>query len=105
MGYSTALGLSLTLPLDQAIAVHFASNCVPAIPQRCVPTAMLAVNEARGGKWDARIELPLGVTTHEGITVSTVDACMREWHLWAFLAISCRPSEGDTTRRIVPNER
>ena len=64
MGYSTALSLATDphMSLEDAISMHFASNCYPPIPQFMVQSAIAAVLAVSAGDYDEVIELPMGVT-------------------------------------------
>ena len=64
MGYSTALSLATDphMSLEDAISIHFSSNCYPPIPQFMVQSAIAAVVAVSAGDYDEVIELPMGVT-------------------------------------------
>ena len=64
MGYSTAYSLATDahLSLEDAISIHFSSNCYPPIPQYMVQCAVAAVVAVSAGDYDEVIELPMGVT-------------------------------------------
>ena len=64
MGYSTAYSLATDahLSLEDAISIHFSSNCYPPIPQFMVQSAIAAVVAVSAGDYDEVIELPHGVT-------------------------------------------
>jgi hypothetical protein len=64
MGYSTAYSLATDyeLSLEDAISIHFSSNCYPPIPQYMVQSAVAAVVAVSAGDYDEVIELPHGVT-------------------------------------------
>ena len=64
MGNSTAYSLATDagLSLEDAISIHFSSNCYPPIPQFMVQSAVAAVVAVSAGDYDEVIELPHGVT-------------------------------------------
>ena len=86
MGYLTALALAEALPLEDAIRMHFSTNCYPSIPRWMVPPAAAAVAAARIGDWDLVIELPEGVSDDEGIVRrATAAKLVKDLRLAAFV--------------------
>jgi hypothetical protein len=87
MGFSTAYGLATSpeLTLNDAISIHFQSNCYPPIPQFMVPVAVEAVLAASAGDWDFDIELPEGVETTHGRRIVSASEIIDNCRLDAFV--------------------
>ena len=94
MGYSTAYSLATDahLSLEDAISMHFSSNCYPPIPQFMVKCAVEAVLSASADDWYNEIELPEGVTHRLGKTQVTAAEIIENCRLEAFVM---EDGEGD----------
>jgi hypothetical protein len=84
MAESVADGL---LDLKAALQWHLRGNHYPPLPLALVETAETVIKLAQQGETDARVELPAGVTWR-GQREAPVWACVREWHLSAFVEVT-----------------
>jgi hypothetical protein len=85
MGYSTALDLATQENLNQAVSMHFASNCYPPIPQIWVEQAVVAIYDVASDDGDNLIDLPTGVTTRNGETQAKAGFIVNSLRLEAFV--------------------
>lgn len=72
--FATELSNETSLTLEQQIAIHFASNCYPPVPQFMVSVAVEAINACNDEQYDLEIELPQGVTFRNSTTVTAINA-------------------------------
>lgn len=72
--FATELSSESSLTLEQQIAIHFASNCYPPIPQSMVAVAVEAINAVNDEQYDLEIELPQGITFRNSTTVTAINA-------------------------------
>ena len=70
--------------LHLAIAEHFCKNCEPPVPLYMVAIAIEAINAVLKGEKSAVIDLPLGVTWRDELTVRAQSA-VDSLHLAAFV--------------------
>jgi len=82
MGYNTAIDMANnTDTLENAIGMHFRSNCYPPIPMAMVPVGVEAINNIVEAEicrdydmLDKPIQLPDGIEFRGSNTVSSIDA-------------------------------
>jgi hypothetical protein len=60
--------------LEQQIAIHFASNCYPPIPQFMVDVAVKAIQLVNSDEGNSFIELPAGVSFRNAKEVTAINA-------------------------------
>ena len=72
--FATELSSETSLTPEQQIAIHFASNCYPPVPQFMVSVAVEAINACNDEQYDLEIELPQGVTFRNSTTVTAINA-------------------------------
>lgn len=73
------------LSLAQAISIHLSANHYPPVPSVMVPVCIEAITLANEGEWDARVELPDGVSWR-GQNTAPVSAIVEQHHLHEWLA-------------------
>lgn len=85
MGHQTALSIAESgLSLRDQLVWHLTSNHYPPIPTTMVEPCVMAINLASNGDWDARVELPEGVS-YRGEVTAPVSAIIEQHHLDAFV--------------------
>ena len=72
------------LSLEKQISIHLTSNHYPPVPSFMVPVCIQAISLANDGEWDARIDLPEGVSWR-GETSAPVSAIVEQHHLSAWI--------------------
>ena len=72
--FATELSSETSLTLEQQVAIHFASNCYPPVPQFMVSVAVEAINACNDEQYDLEIELPKGVTFRNSTTLTAINA-------------------------------
>ena len=103
MGYVTALEMADWMPLEKAVRAHFLTNCDPPIPSGMVPVAIAAIEAARAGDWARNVELPEGVTTADGATKASVQICINNLFLSAFVDYQPATETGHPEGEQSPN--
>ena len=103
VGYVTALEMAEWLPLEEAVRAHFLTNCDPPIPSGMVPVAIAAIQAARAGDWSRNIDLPEGVTRADGATKASVQICINNLFLSAFLDYQPATEIGHSEGEQSPN--
>jgi hypothetical protein len=92
MGYTQAAGFAHevalgTISLYTAIEYQLQHNHYPPVPSMMIPVAVKAVELAQAGDWDARVELPAGIS-YRGAAAVTVGALIGALHLEPFVSDS-----------------
>jgi hypothetical protein len=86
MGYMAALALAESLPLEDAVRLHFSTNCVPSPSSLMVAPALIAIAAARSGDWIRVIDLPAGASNRCGMARrATVKQLVKNLRLDAFV--------------------
>lgn len=72
------------LSLKQAVRIHLTANHYPPVPESMVTPCLDAIDHAVGGDWDARIDLPEGVSWR-GEPTAPAYAIIESHHLGEFV--------------------
>ena len=85
MGYLSAYDtLAEVGDLEQALSIHFSSNCYPPVPQYMVAVAVQALDYVLEGEHSYPIALPEGVLWRGDKSVRAINV-IESLHLEAFL--------------------
>ncbi len=87
MGHNIAHDLAnedFGLTLEQTLSIHLTSNHYPPVPNNMVPVCVEAIHLANEGEWEARVNLPDGVSWRDE-TSAPVWAIIEGHHLEAWL--------------------
>ena len=90
MGHTSAVDMVAEAGVEGALEWHLRCNHYPPVPLSVLPVAVRVIAAANAGLWDAKVQLPKGVT-YRGEQAAPVSACVTAWHLDAFLS----PEEGE----------
>ena len=76
MGFNFAYEIynNAEISLEDAVKLHFRTNCYPPIPDTMVPVAVQAIQNYDDDEYDAVISLPEGVSFRGSNSVNTEDA-------------------------------
>jgi len=82
MGYQSAISIAdNTDSLEDALKLHFRSNCYPPIPLAMIPVGIEAINNVVEAEFsrdydllDKQIQLPEGIEFRDSKTVSSIQA-------------------------------
>lgn len=85
MGYATALDITESgLSLRDQVAWHLRGNHYPPVPSEMIEPCLLALSLASNGEWEARVQLPDGIT-YRGDDSAPASAVIEQHHLEAWV--------------------
>ena len=75
------------LSLAAALEYHLTVNHYPPVPRAMIGVCVAAVEHARAGEWRARVRLPDGVVSREGLSDVQVSKVVELLHLEPFVSL------------------